>query len=88
MPILKREQISAELKSLFDYPLTVVVAAMGYGKTTAVRDFLDEEKARYVWLSVESDQASAPHIWNSLTRQLAKTPAGAWQSAKRFGFSP
>jgi LuxR family maltose regulon positive regulatory protein len=84
--ILKREQISSELKSLFDYPLTVVVAAMGYGKTTTVRDFLDEEKARYVWLSVESDQTSAQHIWNSLTRQLAKTQPELGKQLNVLGF--
>ena len=37
--VLKRERVSAELNNLFDYPLTVVVAAMGYGKTTSVRIF-------------------------------------------------
>lgn len=84
--VLKREQISAELKSLFDYPLTVVVAAMGYGKTTAVRDFLDEEKASYAWLSVESDQTSAPHIWDSLTRQLAKTQPELGNQLNILGF--
>ena len=84
--VLKREQISAALKSLFNYPLTVVVAAMGYGKTTAVRDFLDEEKAGYAWLSVESDQNSAPHIWDSLTRQLAKTQPELGRQLNVLGF--
>lgn len=70
--ILKREQISAQLKNIFDYRLTVVVAAMGYGKTTSVKDYLDEVKAKYIWLFVESDEASAQYIWDSFTRQLAK----------------
>lgn len=84
--VLKRKQISAELKNLFKYPLTVVVAAMGYGKTTAVRDFLEGEKARYFWLSVESDQTTAQHIWDSLTRQLARIKPELGNQLNVLGF--
>lgn len=84
--VLKREQISAELNTVFHYPLTVVVAAMGYGKTTAVRDFLDEKKARYVWLSVQGVQTTAPHIWDNLTRQLAKTQPELGSQLNSLGF--
>lgn len=70
--VLKRKMIREQLGHAFGYPLTLVVAAMGYGKTVAVRDFLDEMKADYVWLNVESDEASAHIIWNSLTRQFAE----------------
>ncbi len=70
--ILKRGQIDSHLNGVFEHPLTLVVAAMGYGKTTAVKDFLDRQKTRYAWLSVESDETSAHSIWHSFTRQLAK----------------
>jgi len=84
--VLKREQINTELNIVFEYPLTVVVAAMGYGKTTAVRDFLDEKKARYVWLSVQGVQTSAPYIWDNLTRQLAKTQPELGSQLNSLGF--
>ncbi len=70
--VLKRKTIREQLCHVFEYPLTLVVAAMGYGKTVAVRDYLDEIKADYVWLNVESDETSAHIIWNSLTRQFAE----------------
>lgn len=85
-PILKREQISSQLNSIFSYPLTVVVAAMGYGKTTSVRDFLDEVDAKYVWLAVESDETSARYIWASLTRQLARTEPELGNRLNALGF--
>lgn len=50
--------------------MTLVVAAMGYGKTNAVRNFLEEIKADYVWLSVESDDTSANIFWDTLTRHI------------------
>ncbi|MGI6711858.1 MAG: LuxR C-terminal-related transcriptional regulator [Bacillota bacterium] len=84
--ILKREHINRELRNIFDYPLTVVVAAMGYGKTTSVRNFLDEINARYTWISVESDEASAQYIWDSLTRQLAKTEPELGKQLNELGF--
>ncbi len=70
--VLKRNLLFEEFNKIFDYPLTLAVAAMGYGKTTAARDFLDETGVKYVWLSIESDETSPQYIWDSLTRQLSK----------------
>lgn len=84
--ILKRESISAQLSNIFDYPLTVVAAAMGYGKTTAVRDFLDSTDINYVYMSVESDETSAQYIWDALTRQLAKTEPELGKQLNTLGF--
>jgi LuxR family maltose regulon positive regulatory protein len=83
---LKRERISTQLNNMFNYPLTLVVAAMGYGKTIAVRGFLDEAKAKYAWLSVESDENSAQYLWDSLTRQLAKTAPELGDRLNALGF--
>ncbi len=37
---LKRARVNRALESIFDYPMTIVEAPIGYGKTTAVREFL------------------------------------------------
>ncbi len=71
-PVLKRVLIAAQLNNIFEYSLNLVVAAMGYGKSTAARGFLDQKKARYTWLTVEREEISAQAIWHSLTRQLAR----------------
>ncbi len=84
--ILKRKRINEQLNNIFDYRLTLVIAAMGYGKTTAVKDFLDEAKVKYFWLSVESDENSAQHIWNGLTRQLAKHEPEFGNQLNALGF--
>lgn len=85
-PVLKRKLINAELKNIFDYPLTVVVAAIGYGKTTSVKTFLYEAEADYVWLSVDSDEASPQYIWDCLTRQLAKVKPDLGDRLNALGF--
>lgn len=84
--ILKRMHIMEELKNVFDYPLTVAVAAMGYGKTTSAKDFLRELKVRYAWVSVESNEISPQYIWDSLTRQLSKTAPEFGNQLRALGF--
>lgn len=83
---LKRKQISEQLHHIVKYPLTLVVAAMGYGKTVAVRDFLKETKKEYVWLSVESDETSVHSIWDSLTRQFAQYDSEIGGRLNALGF--
>ena len=84
--VLKRKHINAELGNVFDYPLTVAVAAMGYGKTTSARDYLNEETVKYVWVSVESDESSPQYIWDSLTSQLSKTKPEIGKQLRALGF--
>ena len=59
---------------------------MGYGKTTSVRDFLNESGVNYFWLSVEDAETSASYIWNSLTRQLAKIEPVLGNKLNSLGF--
>jgi len=84
--ILKRKHISEELNNIYNYPLTVAVAAMGYGKTTAIRDFLNAANAKFDWVSVNSDESSPQYIWDSLTSQLAKTNPELGSQLRALGF--
>ncbi len=84
--VLKRNNVNEEFGKIFDYPLTVAVAAMGYGKTTAARDFLDETGVKYVWLSIESDETSPQYIWDFLTRQLSKAIPELGSQLRTLGF--
>ncbi len=84
--ILKRKHIKTELENIFNYPLTLAVAAMGYGKTTSVRDFLADGAFRYTWLTVDSDESSPQFIWDSLTSQLSKVKPELGAQLSAFGF--
>src|SRR5690606_14837164 len=85
-PILKRKHINEQLNNIFNYPLTLIVAAMGYGKTTSVKDFLEDVKVNYAWLSIGVDEASPQYVWDSLTRQLAKTEPDLGNRLNALGF--
>ena len=85
-PVLKRQLIREQLEYAFHYPLTLVIAAMGYGKTVAARDFIEGMQAEHVWLDVESDETPAHIIWESLTRKLAAGKPEIGDRLKTLGF--
>lgn len=84
--ILKREHIKTELEHIFDYPLTLAVAAMGYGKTTSAREFLNDSASRCIWLTVDSDESSPQFIWDAFTSQLSKLHPEIGRQLRAFGF--
>ena len=44
--LYNRKRILNLLRRMEDYPVTVVVASTGYGKTTAVRQYLAQTETR------------------------------------------
>lgn len=70
--ILQRNSINEMLQNISSYPLTIVSAPMGYGKTTAVREFFRKSRARYRWLYLSEDSANCEYFWNRLTQQISE----------------
>ncbi len=48
-----------ELNNIFKFPLTVVQAPMGYGKTTATREFLKKSGFTLLWQNLYDDSIDA-----------------------------
>jgi LuxR family maltose regulon positive regulatory protein len=84
--VLDRSKIDNALKRVFDYPLTIVVAAMGYGKSTAIRAFLKTLETPHCYLSFEGEETSPQFIWSTLTRQLAKYNTALGEQFNALGF--
>lgn len=61
-----RESIRQRLQQIMDYPLTVVEAPMGYGKTTAVKEYLKTQNATVLWKTITGDSVST--FWQDITR--------------------
>ena len=49
--ILHRERIEVGLKQSFNYPLTILHAGTGYGKSTAILSFLQTQKSPIYWFT-------------------------------------
>lgn len=82
---LKRERINRELTSIFKYPLTIVEAPMGYGKTTAVRDFLALKGVPVIWTSFLSEDDTAHDFWERLAAEIGKFDEVAESRLKSLG---
>jgi len=63
-----RKSLSRSLQGIWEYPLTVLQAPMGYGKTTAVREFLQGCQAQVLWQSVFDSSVAA--FWKGFCHLL------------------
>lgn len=81
-------RVLEQLAGVFAFPATVVLAPGGYGKTTAVRDFVrDNLPAGTVleWCAVDEE---APGLsWDRLCRVLARLDPEAGRALGAIGFS-
>jgi len=83
---LKRNRVNRALESMFDYPLTVIEAPIGYGKTTAVREFLSNQGGAVLWLSFLSSEDTASFFWNSFSTEIGRLDAETGVRLKNLGF--
>ena len=83
---LKRERVNRALESMFDYPLTVVEAPIGYGKTTAVREFLSAKGCPVLWLTFLTSEDTAIYFWDRFSIEIGKVDKKTGESLKSLGF--
>ncbi len=83
---LKRDRVNRALQSIYDYPLTVVEAPIGYGKTTAVREFLSSEGGTVLWLTFLSSEDTSSFFWDSLSAEIGRLDAETGTRLKNLGF--
>ena len=70
---LERPRLNKLLKDSMKYPLAVVCAGAGYGKTRAVHSFLQKNEVHMAWLQIsEWDNVSA-RFWESYTSMLSRS---------------
>jgi LuxR family maltose regulon positive regulatory protein len=82
---LKRERVNRALESILDYPLTIVEAPIGYGKTTAVREFLAAVRVPVIWTSFLSEDDTAEAFWNRLAADIGSLDETAGIRLKSLG---
>lgn len=80
---LRRDRIVSRLASVWDRSLAVVVAPAGYGKTTAIADFIASTAVPAAWYRIEawdSDEAGLlAHVERAL-QQIIPDVHGPWTS--------
>lgn len=76
-------KLSNSMGMLSDYPCTLIEAPMGYGKTTAIREFLAELDANVIWQSVY-DQSDT-EFWAGYCQAISRIDADCGNNLKKIG---
>lgn len=79
-----KEKLQKELGQLFEYPCTLIEAPMGYGKTTAIREYLKTTNAQMLWLKIYD--SSITGFWNSFCRLFYDIDNSCAESLRSIGF--
>ncbi|WHH60958.1 LuxR C-terminal-related transcriptional regulator [Petroclostridium sp. X23] len=83
--LLARARINTILSAVYEYPLTILEAPMGYGKTTAVKKFIESENLKPFWFTFPDFKNSEVVFWNKFTDEIIKIEAQAGLALKSLG---
>lgn len=72
------------MDAILDYPLTIVEAPMGYGKTTAVKESLGKAAVNVLWQRIYNGDTDS--FWNGFTRLFQELDKDCYESLIRLGF--
>jgi len=83
---LERPRLHKLLKKAMGYPLVVVCAGAGYGKTRAVYSFLREYDAQTAWLQLSERDNVAARFWENYVRMISSVVPEAGALLAEIGF--
>jgi len=68
------------------YPLVVVCAGAGYGKTSAVHDFLEKYEATTAWVQLTELDNEQAHFWETNVHAIGQINQELAKATNKFGF--
>ncbi len=84
---IERPRLREKLKNIRKYPLSIIHAPMGYGKTVAVREYLrTQEDAETAWVSLAASEGSEDYLWSRLCGTIGKFSCELSGELKAVGF--
>ena len=81
-----RQRINALLAEAIKKPLVIVCAGTGYGKTSAVRDFMQDVECPAAWMQFSGSDNAAPCFWGNYIRMIAQIDDAAARGLQELGF--
>ena len=86
--LVPRQRLDAKLDASLAGRLTLVTAPAGFGKTTAVAQWLRRRRARYAWLSLDEGDNDPIRFWTYLIGALETLPHEIGGAARTMLRSP
>lgn len=84
--MLQRGHVTKALSKALSFPLGVLTAPMGYGKTTAARALMRDAGSRSFYVAVPQGAESAGYVWNRLWGKLVAQGESAAAPLRDLGF--
>ena len=85
--ILHRKRINQILSQIFEVPLFFISASMGYGKTTAVKDFLEKKKdVQNIWFYAVNEEIDDMWMWKKFCSLIKHTNSSLSKRLSDYGF--
>lgn len=78
------DKLRRRMERIPEFPCTLIEAPMGYGKTTAVREYLKDTDANVLWQHIYD--SSVIGFWTALCRLLREVDADCAENLERLGF--
>lgn len=74
LQVLPRKRLFQMLDRALNYPLTMVIAPMGYGKSATLRSYIDDREINYLWITASkaSNMSETDLFWFLLVRGISK----------------
>ena len=83
---IDRPRVRALLEIAINYPIVMICAGMGYGKTREARAFLRDYDTNTAWLQLTSLDNDIGHFWDSFSRSVSKAWPLASERLEDMGF--
>ncbi|MDR2701435.1 MAG: helix-turn-helix transcriptional regulator, partial [Spirochaetaceae bacterium] len=82
----KRPRLNQLFMEAVRFPLVVVCAGAGYGKTSAVHDFVEEYQATTAWIQLSERDNVGARFWESYIHSLTQVNIPLAQAMTKLGF--
>lgn len=83
---IERKRIMIKMENIEKYPLSIVHAPMGYGKTVAVKEYLKSTAADSAWVSLAGSEGQPDYLWSRLCEALNATDDELGRRFEAIGF--
>lgn len=85
--ILHRKRINEFLSQIFEVPIFLISASMGYGKTTSVKNFLEKNKEiETIWFDISNEENDDVWMWHKFCKLIKTTDFKLGEKLSAYGF--
>ena len=82
----KRSRLNDLFTEAVKYPLAMVCAGAGYGKTSAIHDFTGEYRGTTVWVQLSERDNVQTRFWENYTHSIAQVNPPLAKALSKLGF--